>query len=1074
MLFFLARRARTQAGLLTAVLAVLLLGATLLGTCALLLTTGQDRAQHAALQRTPAERLSAEVRLTDLGDDPAGATDAAAAVLRDALAPLPTSTSTWATSPVRDLPADPAGTRRLGYLADIDDLGTQAELTGGRWPTGSTGRTPREAVVPATTASRLGLALGDQLTLGPDLEPTDPGDTAPVTVVVVGTFTPRSGPTGSWSRDLLGGTGFTPQYDYGVFSRIQLPAYGPFVLAPGSLLGAGGGVDRVSLVAAPDVTGASPADLTDVRAGIAAARPALREALAGSDTASRFDARLPGTLDTIATQQAVTGSGVLVVALVGLALAGSALGLAARLSAGRRAGELALLTARGARRGRLVAQAVLEATLLALLAGAAAVPLSLLLFDALVRLPRLADAGLSGAAAVNPPLVLTVAAGVLVFSAVLVLPALRPDPAPGRASTRGAVVRSGADLLLLALAVLGWLQLHGRPGTAATGADPLLTTAPVLFLLAGAVLALRALPLLARVAERVARRSRRLVVPLAAWEVARRPQATGVAFLLVLATAAATFGLAFTSTWRSSQADQADALAGTALSVAAPGAAPLTQGAAVVAATGGTVSPVAVQPVSLGSVVRTGDGGSISLLAVDTAQAATLLRGRTPAGTSWAGLTADLAPAGGAGDGLRLAGPADLTVTGRSDRGVLTVRPTLLVTDAVGAQVPLTATPVPLDGQPHGLTLATDDGTAAALTRGLTVVGAAFTLELVDPDGIDAESAAQAAVTLTLTVPGAAVVGRPGWSAGEPAGDVQVLTGTSAGVTAGPDGAVLSVGADLTLGRLLLADGQLVTTAAPAPAVLPVLVSADLAEAAGAEPGDLLAVTVGTTPVRAEVTGVVPHVPSLPAAPGLLADYPTLAAALTAAGRTRPLTTGWWVADPADPAGAVSRLAAAGLPGAVTAEALTGELRDGPLRVGLLATVALLVGGAGALALAGTALHVVAALQERSVEVARLQGLGVSRRALAGSLLLEHATVTAVAVALGGAVGALAAWLLAPLMTVSADGGRPVPDPLPRWPWPTEGLLLGGVLLGCAAVAVPVAAALGRRAVATHLRLGGS
>jgi len=1060
---FLARRGWTQAGLLAAVLAVVVVGTTLLGTCALLLTTGQDRAREAALRSTPAEQLTTEVRLTRLGNDPAGATATAAGVLRDALAPLPVTTSTWATSSVRDLPADASGDRRLGYLADIDDLPDVAGLADGRWPVAGTG--PPEVAVPVPTAARLGLALGDRVTLGPSLEPTGLGDTSPVTAVVVGTFTPA---TGGWSRDLLGGAGYTARFEFGVFGGVQLPAFGPFVVAPHQLLDAGGGVDRVSLLAAPDLGGASAADLADARAGLEAAPAQLRAALAGNDVSSRVVAELPATLTSVAATQAVTGSGVLVVALVGFALAGTALGLAGRLVAGRRAAELALLTARGARRGQLVAGAAAEGAVLAVVAAMAAVPLSLLLFRWLAGLPRLADAGLSGAAAPTPALVGTLAVGALLLAGVLVVPALRPAEAgDGRRSTRGLVIRSGADVVLAALAVVGFLQLRGRPATETAGVDPLLTTAPVVCLLAGAVLALRVVPLVARLAERSAGRSRRLVLPLAAWELARRPHATGAAFLLVLATAAATFGVAFTSTWRSSQTEQADARVGSALAVPAPTDDLTGQGAAVRAAVGGTISPVDVRPVALGTAVRTADGTATQLVAVDTRHASELLRGRLPDGRSWPAVTSGLTPKPAVGLAL---GAGPVVLTGASAGTVLIARPTLLVEDVEGSRLSLDAEPVVLDGAPHPLSLQDADGQPPS--GELTVVGLDLEVSAADPDAIDPETALDARLQVALGVPGA-TTSDARWTARQPPVEGRPPVEPSAAVSPAPDGAVLTTTAQVAVGGLPLGPVHLLVTAAPPPSGLPVLLSADLAAAAGAEPGDRLALLVGSASLVGVVAGVVPYVPSLPGAPGLLADYQALARALTAVGNTDPLTTGWWAGDVPDLAGAPARLADAGLPGAVTAVGLGDQLRDGPLRVGLLAAVALLVAAAGALALTGTALHTAAALSARAVETARLQGLGVPRRALAGALVAEHTAVTTLSVGLGVGVGALAAWLVAPLMTVTERGTTPVPGPLPHWPWPAESLLVAGLLVGCAAVAVPVAAVLGRRATATHLRLDG-
>jgi predicted lysophospholipase L1 biosynthesis ABC-type transport system permease subunit len=149
------------------------------------------------------------------------------------------------------------------------------------------------------------------------------------------------------------------------------------------------------------------------------------------------------------------------------------------------------------------------------------------------------------------------------------------------------------------------------------------------------------------------------------------------------------------------------------------------------------------------------------------------------------------------------------------------------------------------------------------------------------------------------------------------------------------------------------------------------------------------------------------------------------------------------------------------------------ELRAGPLGVGVPAAAWLLVAASCLLALTGTGLHAAAVLRPRVVEVARLQALGMPRRDVVAALVAEHAVLTSLGVALGALLGALATWQLAPLMTVSDTGALPVPSPAPAWPWFPESVLVAGLVIGCAAVAVPVALVLARRADAAHLRLDG-
>ncbi|GAB4081027.1 permease [Modestobacter muralis] len=1073
-LVLLARRGLAQARLLAAVLAVVVAGTVVLGTCVLLLTTGADRAREAHLRQTPAGDLAAEVAIGEVPVDARGAVDAATGVLTDALGPLPATVSTWASSTVRGFGTGANGRPQLAYLAGISDLPARAELLTGRWPAASGGPGPLEGVLPARAAELLGVGPGAELTLAA-------GESAPgtaVTVLVVGTYAPHLADP-AWQRDLLGGAGYTAALDFGVWRTSTRPAYGPLLVDSAALLAQPGGLDQVRVVAHPDLTGASAADLDAAAAGLDAARTALPEALTGQDATSRVDAPLARTLAAVRTQQGVTGSAVLVVALVGLALAGTALGLSARLLTGRRTAEAALLTARGAGRRQLAGRAAAEAGALAVLATALAVPLSALLFRGLTSLPRPAAAGVTGPLAVTWPLVAAVAGGAVALTAVLVAPALGPvaGGAAVRRSRRGVVARSGVDLLLAGVAALVLLQLRAHPGASADAVDPLLVAAPVLGLLAAAVLALRVLPLLQAGAERWARRSRGLVGSLAAWEVARRPHATGAALLLVLATAAATFATGYADTWSTSQVSQAAARVGADVTVPATVPAPLTQGDAVAAVLGGTVSPATERPVSLGSLSATGTlPPTTRLVAVDTSVADDLLVGDLPDGGRWSALTAGLGAPGRA-PGVPLVvpdtGPA-VTVTGTGADGVLGVRPVLVVQDAQGARSTLTGAELPLDGTTHPVVLRdAADATPGPGTR-LTVVGVDLQLSLRDPSAVDPAAARGVAVSVQLQLAGGPPDGTAAtWTARPPLGSSPgLLDRAGVDLTAGAQDTTFAVRGQVSPAGLLVEQAQLLLTAYPPPPAVPVLLTADLAAAIDARPGDGITLGVGARTVPGRVAGVTPWLPGAPGEPGVLADVEVLARALETTGDLDPLVDSWWATGVADPATAAGRLADAGLPGAVTRAGVAAQLRDGPLRVGLPVVLWLLTAAAVGLALTGTAVHVAAVLESRSVEVARLQGMGVPRRSVAAAVVLEHASVTSVAVLLGAVVGAVAGRVLAPLMTVSETGGVPVPAPVAQWPWPTESVLVAGLLLGCAAVVVPVAGTLVRRAATVHLRLG--
>ncbi|UZN02039.1 FtsX-like permease family protein [Cellulomonas sp. S1-8] len=1088
---FLLRRTVTQAALLAAVLAVVVAGTVLLGTCALLLTTGQEQALDVALQRADPRDVAVEVTLRLNGAEPRGVVTDATGVLTDALEPVDPALSTWLTSAVRPLVVE-AATGTHGYVVSADDLTEHADLVTGRWP-GSTSAGPLEVAVPVTVARRLDLAPGSALVLdelrdGRTREPV-PGSAA-VPLVVVGTFSPTGDDAGSWDRDLLRGAGSDPTWELTTRAQTPVTAYGPFVAAPQALPGSAVEVDRVSLVARPDLAGRSAADRAAVGRAVEDLAGDVRRVVGDPASQVRVRTELGRTLAAAETQGRVTGSAVLVVALLGAALAAAALALAGRLVTVRRETEMRLLTARGASRSQLVGQAAAESLVLALVATVIAVPLASALFRALSRLPSMADAGLTSSAGVTPALVVTVLVGALALAGVLVAPSVRaPDSGPQtRRSVRGRVARSSVDLLLVALAVVGYLQLRGRPFAAGGGADPVLVAAPVLCLVAGAAVALRVVPWVARRADGWAGRSRRLVLPLASWEVARRGHSTGAALLLVLAAAAATFATSLGATWSTSAQDQADTQVGTDITVGLTAAPPLAQARALTALTGAEVVPVTDREVTLGPVAATGSATDPTrLVALDTTREAQLLRGRLPAGATWSGLTSGLAPAGPV-SGIALADGAqgiDLTVSGvvEDARGRpmphLTVVPTVVVETAGGARQSLEGWSVPLDGTPHDLTLplpTVADADAAGQVQVVAVDLRVGIGQEADVLGLPTESR-PLEVTATVAASGSDdPVAAPddGWSATIAADSVDRLR-TPRDVTLRQAGSGVSItgGAGILVAALLSGDADLVLAGFPPPGDLPVLVSSALAAGIAAAPGDALSLRVGTTTLVARVAGIAPDQAAIPRGASILADHDALSRAVLAHGSSPDVVDAWWLVGVGDPPTTAAQITAAGLGEPVTRAGLAEHLRDDPLRIGVQVALWLLVAAAVVLAVAGTLVQTTATLEARAVDVARLQGMGVPRRSVVAALLVEHTVVGLVVAAAGGVVGAVAALTVGPLLVVAPSGRAPVPAPVAVWSWPTQSLLLAVLLVACAGVVAPVATRLVRRSTVTHLRMEG-
>ncbi|MFF5077400.1 FtsX-like permease family protein [Actinoplanes sp. NPDC000266] len=1017
MLSLLLRRARAQWSLLLSLLAVLTIGATFLGTCALLVTRTSDRAFEVAVRDDPAAAEVVAYTATIAAGDAASVAADTRRVLVSAVAPFEVSTAARASSAMRLLPG---GGDREAYLSGIEDLDSRASLVTGGWPKKG------QAAVLESTARLLGLSVGSRVTLGEEL---GIDGAAPVTVTVSGIVRPL--PQGGWDRDPLQGKGFDADPPNATSAR-RIQAYGPFIVDLGTLLTGGSAIDRLEIVARPDLSAPNSRDLNAIASTLGEADRRLSGALADRVQIERVSSPLPQTLADARAQQRLTTAAVLALTLIGVMLTAIALTLAGRLAASARTEEAALLSAMGTGRGQFAVVAAVEAVALAAVAALLSVPASSALHALLTHLPPLSGAGLATDPGVSPAQLLAVGAGVLLLAGLLVALAIRPAADAGdRRGRRELLARSGADVLLAALAAVGWWQLRAQPPDAGSRADVVRVLAPALLLTAGAALALRLLPPILRYAEHLADRARGLVLPLAAMQAARRRQAFAAGLLIALGCGAATFGLAYDATWRASQHDQADLAVGTdvALELDAPPAA--GQGAVVGAATGGTVSPVAHGPVVVGQSVG-GNDATPQLVAVDMRHARELLRGRVTVGPG-------LAP-GSAVEGLTVPARAVPTLAGR---GPVPVVPRLVFEDTAGLRTACTGPEIALDGRAHRLQ-------ACAPATGLRLVAVSL-----QPTGVANDAAA--ALDATLTVPGA--TGPSSWTA-HPAGQLGGQTVTVAGDRVRLHAIVQFVDPY---------DGarQLVASSFPDPGAVPVAISRRLAGDLGAGPGATLSLSYGNTPVQARITEVIPTVPSAPGAPAVLADLDLLSRALISHGDLETPVNAWWIGDPARP----GALAAAGLGPVTTRAGETARLTGSPLRAAQPAAMRLLVAAAIVLLLGGVLLHVASDLRDRALEVARLRGLGVSRREIRAALFGEHAGVILPLLVGGAAVGALATWGVAPLMIRSDTGAQPVPAVAAHWPWASEAVLLAALILAAAVIVTVTVSVQARRADAAHLRV---
>ena len=223
-------RAASQAGLVAALLAVFTMSAAAAGTCALVLTAGNDRALSVAVAQADGRENdnSPDITTVDVTRDPTD-TDGTKApnaatlvplirkVVTAAASPYPATVSIWTTTPMLFL--DGTDVRR-GYLLDADTLTANATLRSGAWP--ASPAPPKGSIpvaIPSTTAAALGAAVGTKLRLSLSHE----AGARHFDLVVTGIFDPSGSRT--WIRDTLNGRGYDPNY-------LRLPTFGPVVVPP--------------------------------------------------------------------------------------------------------------------------------------------------------------------------------------------------------------------------------------------------------------------------------------------------------------------------------------------------------------------------------------------------------------------------------------------------------------------------------------------------------------------------------------------------------------------------------------------------------------------------------------------------------------------------------------------------------------------------------------------------------------------------------------------------------------------------------------------------------------------------
>ncbi len=978
-------------------------------------------------------------------------------------------------------------------VAALAGIRAQTALTAGTWPGPPHPGRPLPVALPVAVASRLHVTPGSVLKTAIRSGPAAAG------LRVTGLFRFKNPASPYWALDQVPFSGFAASTIPGVGTTLipgvgtpgSLVIYGPAVVSPAAF--------RSGVAARQASWFVLPAAPVMARQNIAALAGRTSHVVTKLTTlilpaGLQVTTRLPQALDGIASNIVLARSLFTIGALELLLVAGAALVLAARLLASLRDEESALLRARGATRWQLTRPVLAEALVIGAVAGLVGVLAGVRFTGVLARAGRLRlDSYL--ASRISPLAWLSALVMLALCVAVMAWPALRagtPDAArirQGRQARLAGVAWAGGDLAVVALAALAVWQLRGysavaHPAAGSLGIDPVIAIAPALALAGVALVPLRTLPLLARLADGATEHGRRLAAAMVSWQIGRRPiRQAGPVLLVVVATATTTLALAGWRSWQQSAADQAAFAVGSDVRVDAGAGGPLDPRAIT-----GQPGVTAATPASIASI---GSGGQLIAVGAGTAGQAILLRPdlsplslsslwrsiipRRPTGLALPGLP----------DRLQIlislgASPGTSTAALRRELGSVTV--TASVQDADGVSYVLPAGVLPADGQRHALVVQLPGPRQASYPLRLLGLSLTFVLPLYHP------ASPLAAPTASLSIFSLAVAGTASGPFGRPFSHGADLAawqaaGSSPNVPTGPpgvfetsppaDGArpgilswqgaaggsqqlMFSTGHDPSasiMNNELLAPqniiGQVGITAQPPSRIVPAIATSGYLAASRLHIGSTVSVPVGGSSVPVRIVASVARFPTVFGQNrALIADLGAVSDVLVAGqGSPLPVTRLWLRTRggrvPHVPAGASVADRAR-----QQAALLNNPLLKAPRQIMLAVGAAALL-----LGVLGFSVSVAASLRTRRTQSAVLAALGVGQRAQAGQLCLEQFVLSVPAAAVGLLAGIGLAWLMVPAVTLSTGATDPVPPALAVVP-------LGlAAALALITAALPVAAA---------------
>ncbi|MGW1450576.1 FtsX-like permease family protein [Micromonospora sp. NPDC002411] len=1053
------RRAREARGLLVAAVIAALVAVALVTGLSDYNRRAVDAGQRALVAASPAEERGLLVSGSGGRDaaEFANRDKAVRAEFADGLAGAPVTVAAGRYGTGRELTGDLGQVPRpddepvFANLATLEDLAGHAELTAGAWP--RPGANPVEVSLPERVAGTLGLTVGERIPVR-DRATERRGE-----LVLAGTWRPRDPTDAYWLLAPGVGAG----------SAGSGTSYGPFTLDPADFVTTFPGSVSASWLAQPDLGGVDTADLPAVRKALTEATTAVPEA-AQLGSSGQAATKMETLLDRIGRADLVGRSSLATPLLLILVLGGYALVLVAALLHEDRRPQTALLRARGAARRQLAGLAAREATLVV----APAAVLGPLIAGEALRYIRPGGSASLYTAGGNTTLVWAAAAATAAGCLVaMVLPTLRgagtyvADMASRSRPNRSASVqRASVDLVLVALAVLAWVQLRRYASPLAgsggqLGLDPLLVAAPTLGVLAGAVLALRVLPPLTRFAERFVDRRPWTATMFGMWQAGRRPHA-GPVLLLALAVGGSTLAWSLISTGERSQVEQAGYTVGADVRITErAGVAPPNRAAQLA-----TLPSVNRVLPAWRDEVRVGRQNlPATVIGVDPANAPGVVRladrlGDGPASEQYQRMVGARAAAGGVElpEGTRtITGTVRTPVGNAVEPHQISVA--LLVTSAEGLAFRLPAVDAPSNGRATRFTVQLPD-----------VGGARLRVAGFEADGGRAAGDSYGLQVSDLKLVDAAGTARPADVAGEWA--TTWVGGPRVPVTVSGSGFVSSRPIEWQPGwERIDQDPTRFVVVPAAKAAVPVLMTPQVREALSLRVGDTVDLTLSGATLPVHLVGELSAVPTTTAA-GVLLDLPAAVDALIRGGGTLRPVPEWWIGA-ADATAAAQ--AASELPGVtvLNREAVYEAAADDPYwqgsRTGMLAAAL----GAVLLALVGLMVDVWATARRRLGEFAVLHTLGATPRLMARALLAEQTFLAGIGVGVGLLLGAAVGATMAPLVILTPAAGRPIPPATFVLPWVPIGLTAVGLLLAALAFSAFIATGIRQRVAAVQLRIGG-